>query len=382
RRRMTAWASSNGAAPNRSQASGVFGGRRVEASRTRALRPPLSGGRIGSSQLHEADLAVRALLPDVPDVIDGGAVALLVEGDVAEDGVERRPGVHGGGDLLRIERVRLFRRLLDDLHRRVGIEGVALRVEPFGLERRDRVLRVRVVSGLGAEGHQRPLDAGAADRREFAVGDAVAGDHHRLHALVAHLADDQAALGVQAAPHQIVGARFLDLGDDGGIVLLAGVDAFVEHFLDAELVHVFERRVGEALAVSGLVVDHRDLLALELVAGELGPNQALLVVAAADAERVPELAVGDLGIGRRGGGEQDAVLGIDVGSGDRHARVEMADHELDAVADEFVGDRHALLGIRNIVADLYLDCLPQNAAGLVDVRGRLLDALHELSPEG
>ena len=59
----------------------------------------------------------------------------------------------------------------------------------------------------------------------------------------------------------------------------------------------------------------------------------------------------------------------------------MADHELDPVADELVGDRHALLGIGHVVADLDLDLLPQNAAGLVDVLGRLLDALHELRAE-
>ena len=60
----------------------------------------------------------------------------------------------------------------------------------------------------------------------------------------------------------------------------------------------------------------------------------------------------------------------------------MPDDELDAVADEFVGDRHALLGIGHVVARLDLDLLPQNAAGLVDVFDRLLDALGQLRPEG
>ena len=60
----------------------------------------------------------------------------------------------------------------------------------------------------------------------------------------------------------------------------------------------------------------------------------------------------------------------------------MADHELDAVADEFVGHRHALLGVGNVVAHFDFDLLPQNAAGLVDVFGGLLDALSQLSAEG
>ena len=210
---------------------------------------------------------------------------------------------------------------------------------------------------------------------ELVVGDAVAGDHDRLHALVAHLADDEAAFGVQAAPHQIVGAGFLDLGDDRRIVLLAGVDAFVEHFLDAELVHVVERGVGEALAVGRLVVDDRDLLALEMVARVFGPQHALLVVAAAGAERVPQPAVGDLRDWSPRGDEQDAVLRVDVGGRDRHAGVEVADDELDAVADELVGDRHALLGIGHVVALLEGDLLAEDAAGLVDVVNGLLRAV-------
>ena len=60
----------------------------------------------------------------------------------------------------------------------------------------------------------------------------------------------------------------------------------------------------------------------------------------------------------------------------------MADHELDAVADELVGDRNALLRIRHVVGRLHLELLAENAAGLVDILDRLLDTLSELSAEG
>ena len=59
----------------------------------------------------------------------------------------------------------------------------------------------------------------------------------------------------------------------------------------------------------------------------------------------------------------------------------MADHELDAVADELVGDRDALLGIRHVVALLERDLLAEDAAGLVDVVDRLLRAVGELRAE-
>ncbi len=146
--------------------------------------------------------------------------------------------------------------------------------------------------------------------------------------------------------------------------------------------HVIQRGVGEAFAVGRLVVDDSDPFALELVASELGPQEALVVVAAAGAERVPQIAVGDLRTGRRGGDKQDAVLGIDIGGRDRHARVEVADDELDAVSDEFVGDRNALLRIGHVVALLERDLLAEDAAGFVDVVDRLLRANRELRPEG
>ena len=191
----------------------------------------------------------------------------------------------------------------------------------------------------------------------------------------------QPALGLQTAPHHVVGAGFLDLGDDRRIVLLSGVDAFVQHILDAELVHVVARGVRQALAVGRLVVDDGDLLALELVAGQFRPQHALLVVTAAGAERVPQLAVGDLRIGGCRRDEQDAVLRIDVGRGDRDARIKVADHELDAVADELVGDGNALLGIGYIVAGFERDLLAKNAAGLVDVIDGLLRSVDELCAE-
>ena len=79
--------------------------------------------------------------------------------------------------------------------------------------------------------------------------------------------------------------------------------------------------------------------------------------------------------------EQHAVVGVDFGGRDRHAGVEVADDEFDAVADELVGDRNALLGIGNVVALLDLDLLAENAAGLVEVVGGLRDALRQLRAE-
>ena len=109
-------------------------------------------------------------------------------------------------------------------HRRVAVERVGFRLELLGAELLHDVLGFRALARVGPEGHQRAFDAGAADRGELVGGDAVAAHQRRLDALVAHLAHDQAAFGVQAAPVDEVGAGLLDLGDERREVLLADVE--------------------------------------------------------------------------------------------------------------------------------------------------------------
>src|SRR5579871_2116433 len=83
-------------------------------------------------KLLEPDLAVGALFPDIPDIIDGRAVTLLVVRDRPDDSVECHARMHGCRHLLRIERVRLFGCLLHDLDRSVGVKRIALRIEALG----------------------------------------------------------------------------------------------------------------------------------------------------------------------------------------------------------------------------------------------------------
>src|SRR3974390_1034220 len=75
------------------------------------------------------DLALGRLLPDVHDVVQIGAVALLVIGDVAEHGVEGHAGMHLLGDLLRIGEFSPFCRLLDDLDPGIAVGRISLRLE-------------------------------------------------------------------------------------------------------------------------------------------------------------------------------------------------------------------------------------------------------------
>ena len=98
-------------------------------------------------------------------------------------------------------------------------------------------------------------------------------------------------------------------------------------------------------------MDDGDLLALEILGDVVARNRPLLVVAPAGAEDVPHVALGHLGIGGRRRDLEDAVLLIDLGGRHGDAGIEMADHELHAVADELVGDRDPFFRIGAIVSD-------------------------------
>src|SRR5215510_12895030 len=164
--------------------------------------------------LDVGDLAACVLLPDIHHIIEAGDVAFRVVADLPDDGVELAARFHRFGDLLRIERVRRLRRLLDDLHRGGGVERVGFRLEVLGAELVNDRLGLRALARVGAVGHQRAFNAWPTDGGELVRGDAVAAHQRRIDALVAHLPHDQAAFGMQPTPIDELGARGLDLGDD------------------------------------------------------------------------------------------------------------------------------------------------------------------------
>ncbi len=186
---------------------------------------------------------------------------------------------------------------------------------------------------------------------------------------------------MHAAPIHHLDAGVLELGDERGEILLAGADAFVDHLGDAEIVHRLLRLVGETLAVRRLVVDDGDLLILQMLGDVLAGDGALLIVATAGAEHVPQLALGYQRVGGRRRDHQDAVVDVDLGCRQGDAGIEVADDEVDAIAKEIVGDRDALTWIGSVVADGQFDLLAIDAAGRVDVGDGLLDTVLELRAE-
>src|SRR5262249_41039609 len=100
-------------------------------------------------------------------------------------------------------------------------------------------------------------------------------------------------------------------------VLVAFRVGLVHLLLHTGLVQRLLHLVGETFAVGRLVVEDRDVLAAVVLGDVIAGNRTLLIVAAADAERVPQAAVRERGIGRGGRDLQHAAIGVSLGSRDR-----------------------------------------------------------------
>src|SRR3954464_5790896 len=89
----------------------------------------------------------------------------------------------------------------------------------------------------------------------------------------------------------------LQARDDRVKILVALVVGLEHLFGKAGLVERLLGLIGEAFAVGGLVVEDGDVLAFVIFRNVFGSDQALLIVAAADARHVPELALGKQRVG-------------------------------------------------------------------------------------
>src|SRR6202022_4608881 len=150
-----------------------------------------------------------------------------------------------------------------------------------------------------------------------------------LETLIAHLAHDQSGFLMVAADIDKGDVVALHARDDRGEVFVSLVVGLEYLYTKAGLVVRFLGFVGEAFAVSGLVVEDGDILALVKFRDVIGGDQALLIVAAADARDVPELALRKQ---RIGGGRRDLqhiAVGIGFRRRDRRRRTIVARDERD-----------------------------------------------------
>ena len=184
-----------------------------------------------------------------------------------------------------------------------------------------------------------------------------------------------------AADENEVDVVALHARDDRGEVLVALVVGLEHLFGKAGLVERLLGFVGEALAVGGLVVEDGDVLALVVLHDVFGGDQALLIVTAADARDVPQLALGEQRIGRGWRDFQDIAVGIGFRRRDRGRRTIVAGNEGDFRAGELFRHRTRLLWIAGIVADFQREFLAEQTAAGIDVLDRLFGAVLQLTPK-
>ena len=159
----------------------------------------IAAGRL-FAEFMVAEASIGSFPPDIDHITGVDDIALCVVADAANDGLESHAGVHGLCHGRGIGRLRRLGRLFDDFNGGIGIERVGFGIEILRLEFPHHLGGFRPVARIGWKGHERAFDGGTSDRGEFIGCNAVARHHHGIHALIAHLADEQSGLGVDTAP--------------------------------------------------------------------------------------------------------------------------------------------------------------------------------------
>src|SRR5690606_13008425 len=153
----------------------------------------------------------------------------------------------------------------------------------------------------------------------------------------------------------------------GGIVAVAGVDAFEQDDLDAGLFEIGLDSRGNALAVRLLIVEHGHGLGLDLLGDEFRGGGTLLVVAADGAEdHVVVLAVGHRGRGGGRGGRDHACVVGDGRGGDRGTGAHVAHDVVDLFIDDAVGHDRTLLGLATVIDHDGFELVAQHATTSID----------------
>src|SRR6185312_175522 len=129
-------------------------------------------------------LAVVALFPLIDDIVGVGTVTLFIERKFAENRLERALRLDRLGDFLRIVRFRRIGSLGYNLGGCIGIQRIGFRLETCRAERRNDILRCRILAGVRTEGVVGAGNRIAGDRGQFVGNDAVTREQWSLQALI------------------------------------------------------------------------------------------------------------------------------------------------------------------------------------------------------
>ncbi|MNN36531.1 hypothetical protein D3C81_1504310 [compost metagenome] len=170
----------------------------------------------------------------------------------------------------------------------------------------------------------------------------------------------------------------LEFLDDRGEVLVTGVQTFKDGNLGAFVFQGFLHGSGDAFTVLLLVVQHGNHFRFDVVGDVVAGGGALSAVQTDGAEDQLVATGGDFRAGSSRGNHDHAFVFIDVGRGLGGAGAQVADYELDAIVDHFVGHRNGLFRVAGVVVFFGFEHLAVDAALGVDVFDGLFctDELH------
>src|SRR5690606_25999534 len=209
------------------------------------------------------------------------------------------------------------------------------------------------VFGSGHVDEDGTLGSVAGDLGKGRVLVGVAADEVRFHAELLHLGADQAAIGVVTGEEQHVGIFGLQLGQDGAVVLGAGIDEVFGHDVAVVLLQGIDSRLGQAGGVAGAVAQHGDALVLLHLGEVVGHEFGFVAVGRRVAEEGLPAALGQLVAGAVRGLD-DVGGGIDRGGGQCGAAGVGADHGDHAVVDQLAAADGGLRSLAFIVAHDHL----------------------------
>ncbi|MCY1420985.1 hypothetical protein D9M71_366250 [compost metagenome] len=164
-----------------------------------------------------------------------------------------------------------------------------------------------------------------------------------------------------------VDVGLLELGDHRGEVFVAGVDAFEHGNLDAFAFQGFLHGAGDAFTVLLFVVQDSNDFRFDEVGDVVTGGRALGAVQTDGTEDHFVTTGGDVRAGGSRGDHDHAFVFVDVRSRLSGAGAQVTNHELDAVVDDFVRDRHGLFWITGVIVFNGFEFLAVYAAFGVDL---------------
>ncbi len=279
---------------------------------------------------------------------------------------------------LEVGRTSFVGSLCPSLDRTIGEQGVTFRLVTDFVEVFDEVGVARIGFNCRRCGEDRAFAGITGNCPIFKGVDRVTRHDHGVHALCAHLTNDQTEFCVVTTIIQNFDAFGLQLGHQSRVVFLSRGDCFVKGFGYAVRIEVFLGFVSQTFGISLFVMNDGDFLVAIVCSQVFTSNFTLLIVTTANTEHVVHVTFGQLRVGRSRGNLDDALFEVNFRSRDRGTRAEVTSNKCNIFANQLVGNSNSLFRIASVIADFEDEHFAVHATSCVDISNCFLCTLGHL----